>query len=63
MQCDNLEKETKQVMAPTDKQRIFHRLLRLSHDCDLLKANIGSVLIAFFGHPFASSRPGADDDT
>jgi hypothetical protein len=41
-QCDNIEKETKQVTEPTDKQRIFTRLLRLSEDYDMLKMRIES---------------------
>jgi len=41
-QCDNIDKESKQVTEPTDKQRIFNRLLRLGQDYDIQNLNIGS---------------------
>lgn len=41
-QCDNIEKVTKEVAEPTDKQRIFNRLLRLSEDYDIQTINIES---------------------
>ena len=41
-QCDNIEKVTKEVTEPTDKQRIFNRLLRLSEDYDIQTLNIES---------------------
>jgi hypothetical protein len=42
-QCDDIDKETKQVTEPTDKQRIFNRLLiRLSEDYDIQNLNIES---------------------
>jgi hypothetical protein len=39
-QCDNIELVTKEVTEPTDKQRIFNRLLRLSQDYDIQTLNI-----------------------
>ena len=41
-QCDNIDKESKQVTEPTDKERIFNRLLRLSQDYDVQTVNIES---------------------
>src|SRR5208282_2037586 len=41
-QCDNIEQITKEVTEPTDKQRIFNRLLRLSEDYDIQTLNIES---------------------
>jgi hypothetical protein len=41
-QCDNIEQVKKEVTEPTDKQRIFNRLLRLSEDYDIQTLNIES---------------------
>jgi hypothetical protein len=41
-QCDNIEQVTKEVTEPTDKQRIFNRLLRLSEDYEIQTLNIES---------------------
>lgn len=41
-QCDNIEQAKKEATEPTDKQRIFNRLLRLSQDYDLLNLSIES---------------------
>lgn len=42
-QCDNIEKEKKQVTEPTDRQRILNRLLRLTEDYDMVKTTIEST--------------------
>jgi len=41
-QCDNIDKEFKQVREPTDKESIFNRLLRLSQDYDIQEMNVES---------------------
>jgi hypothetical protein len=43
-QCDNIEQVTKMVTEPTDKQRKFNRLLRLSGDYDIPNLSIESKL-------------------
>ena len=41
-QCDNIEQVTKMVTEPTDKQRKFNSLLRLSEDYDIPNLSIES---------------------
>jgi len=41
-QCDNIERVTKEVTEPTDKARIFNRLLRIPEDYDVLDVSITS---------------------
>jgi hypothetical protein len=40
--CDNVETEIKQVYEPTDKARIFNRLLKISEDYDTLGVSVTS---------------------
>ncbi len=41
-QCDNIEELTKEVTEPTDKARIFNRLLRIPEGYDVLGVSITS---------------------
>ena len=40
--CNNVEEEIKQVYEPTDKARIFNRLLKIPNDYDVLDVSITS---------------------
>jgi hypothetical protein len=40
--CESIEEEIKQVYEPTDKARIFNRLLKIPNDYDILDLSISS---------------------